>query len=170
MIRVLSRAGSPVTRINENVPARTGRTEQPLNLFTWFFFQASTASDRITAPPHPVETEPNVTRSRTATSARVHLASPGWNARTISTSATGTRACTEPARTSTDLTSKSKRRDGDLTVTVPHIVMHTSFLSRLRNDCGILYIIVCDGASERAKRMSKCISRRNSGTFLIWAF
>lgn len=80
--------------------------------FSSFTFQASTASDRITAPRRHAETGPSVVRSRTATCASAHLASPGRIARTTSTSATGTRADTVPARTFTDLTSKSNGRRG----------------------------------------------------------
>lgn len=69
--------------------------------------QASTASDKTTAPRRLVETGPSVCRWRTATSARVHPALRGRIARTTSTNATGTRADTAPARTFTDPTSKS---------------------------------------------------------------
>lgn len=58
-------------------------------------------------PRCPVGTGPSVARSRAATSARVHLASRDRIARTTSTSVTGTRADTVPARIFTDLTSKS---------------------------------------------------------------
>lgn len=69
--------------------------------------QASTASNKTTAPPRLVETGPSVYRWRTATSARVHPALRGRIARTTSTNATETRADTAPARTFTDRTSKS---------------------------------------------------------------
>lgn len=91
---------------NENATRRATRSDVEPVLS--FIFQASTASGRITAPRRRAGTGPSVARSRTATSARVHLASPGRIARTTSTSATGTRACTVSARTSTGLTSKSK--------------------------------------------------------------
>lgn len=72
-----------------------------------FFFQVIIASDRITAPRRLVETGPSVARSRTATSARVHLASRVQIARTTSTSVRGTRADMVPATIFTDLTGKS---------------------------------------------------------------
>lgn len=79
---------------------------QALNNIT-LFFQVTIASDRITAPRRPVETGPSVAHSRTATSARVHLASRDQIARTTSTSVRGTHANTVPARIFTDLTGKS---------------------------------------------------------------
>ena len=83
------------------------RSSRRIPCYSFSVLQASTASDKTTAPRRLVETEPSVARWRTATSARVHPALRGRTARTTSTNATGTRADTAPARTFTDPTSKS---------------------------------------------------------------
>lgn len=91
---------------------------QDIEQHRFFLFpQVSIASDRITAPRRPVETGPSVARSRTATSARVHLASRDQIARTTSTSVRGTRANMVPARIFTDLTGKSDDMFNDCPVT-----------------------------------------------------
>lgn len=104
-----------------------------------FLFQASTANDRITVPRRPVETEPSVARSRAATSARVHPASRDRIARTTSTSVTGIRADTVPARIFTDLTSKSNTTR----LNTPSTYIERVSLSRFRND----YTNVCSQVS-----------------------
>lgn len=63
-------------------------------------------SDRITAPPHLVETGLIVARLKTAINAHVHLASQDRIARTTLMSARGTRADMVPAKILMDLTSK----------------------------------------------------------------
>lgn len=83
-------------------------------------FQGSTASGKTTAPRRHVETGPSAGRSKTATSARVPRASRARIARRTSTNATGTRAYTAPARTFTDLTSKSNDIVNGLSSSILH--------------------------------------------------
>ena len=96
--------------------------------------QASTASNKTTAPPRLVETGPSVYRWRTATSARVHPALRARIARTTSTNATGTRADTAPARTFTDRTSKSKNDIVNaLSLSLSLSALHIFFRRKLRS-------------------------------------
>lgn len=106
--------------------------------FSLDVLQASTASNKTTAPPRLVETGPSVYRWRTATSARVHPALRARIARTTSTNATGTRADTAPARTFTDRTSKSKNDIVNaLSLSLSLSALHIFFRRKLRSHAPI---------------------------------
>lgn len=70
------------------------------------FFQVNTANVKIIALPRPVEMGPSAGHWQTVTNVYAHLALSVRIARMTSTSATGTRVDTVPARIFTDLTSK----------------------------------------------------------------